>query len=100
MIRAVIQNDFEIHHRKSGKIPSRGRVLDALLHRGYEVLGNGATENVVHKLEFSAARQRLHLDLAIAVLTVSASLFLVASLHVGLAADGLPVRHLRRFSNY
>ena len=63
------------------------------------VLRNRAAENVVHKLELAASRQRLHLDLAVAVLAVAAGLLLVASLHVGLAANGLAVGHLGRFQN-
>ena len=56
--------------------------------------GNGAAEDVVDELEFAPARQRLHLDLAVAVLAVAAGLLLVAALHVGFAADRLAVRHL------
>ena len=43
-----------------------------------------------------AARQRLHLDPAIAELAVAAGLLLVAALDVGVSADGLAVRNLGR----
>jgi hypothetical protein len=68
-----------------------------LFHRRNEVLGDGAAENLVGELEFGAARQRLHLDPAIAELPVAAGLLLVPALHVGLPANGLAIRNFRRF---
>ena len=44
--------------------------------------------------------QRFHLDFAVAVLAVAAGLLLVPALHVGLAANGLAVRHLGRFQHH
>ena len=97
MIRTVVEHDAEIDHRKSGEVSARRRILDSFFDGRNEVLRNRAAENVVHEFELSAARQRLHLDLAIAVLAVPAGLFLVASLHVGFAANRLPIRNLGRF---
>ena len=53
-----------------------------------------AAENLVGEFELGAARQRLHLDPAIAELPVTAGLLLVAALDVGLAANGLAVGDL------
>ena len=75
---------------------ARRRFHDAFFHRGDEVLGDGAAEDVVDELEVAAAGQGFHLDLAVAELAVAAGLLLVAALHVGLAADGLAVRDLGR----
>ncbi len=47
-----------------------------------------------------AARQRLHLDFAIAELAVAAGLFLVAALHVGSAANGFAIRHFGRLQDH
>ena len=63
---------------------------------GNEVLGNRAAEDLVGELEVAAARQRLHLDPAIAELAVAAGLLLVAALDVGPAADRLAIGNLRR----
>ena len=47
--------------------------------------------------KLAAARQRLHLDPAIAELPVAAGLLLVASLDVRPPADGFAIGNLRRF---
>ena len=96
MIRAVIKRHSEVDDRKTGEVSARSRVFDSFFHGRNEVLWNRAAENVVDEFELSAARQRLHLDLAVAVLAVPASLFLVAALHVGFAANRLAIRNLRR----
>src|SRR5260370_1131357 len=44
--------------------------------------------------------RRLQLDFAVAVLPVAAGLLFVASLDVGLAANGFAIRHLGRFQDY
>ena len=92
MIGAVVQDHSEVHHRKSCQISAGGCVFDSLFDGGNIVLGNRAAENVVDEFELAAARQRFHLDFAVAVLAVSAGLFLVLALDVGLAANGLAVR--------
>ena len=96
VIRAVVEDHAEIDHREAGEIAARGRFDNSLLDRGNVVLGNRAAEDLVDELEVAAARQRFHLDLAVAELAVAAALLLVASLHVGLAANGLAIRHLGR----
>ena len=96
VVRTVVEDDPEIDHREAGQVAAPGGVANAFFDGRNEVLRNGAAEDVVDELELAAARQRLHLDLAVAVLAVAAGLLLVAALHVGLAADGLAVRDLGR----
>ena len=100
MIGAVVEDDFEVHHRIAGEIAARGRVLDSLFDGGNEVPGNGAAEDIVDELELGAARERFHLDLAIAELAMAAGLFLVAALHVGSAPNGFPIGDLGRLQDY
>src|SRR3954463_265218 len=97
MIGAVVERDPEIDDRESGEITALCGLHDSLLDGRNVVLGNGAAEDVINELEVRAARQRLHLDFAIAVLAVSAGLLLVASLHVGAPADGLAIRDFGSF---
>ncbi len=50
-----------------------------------------AAEDVVHELEIGAARERLHLDLAVAELAVAAGLFLVAAVRLDRRRDRLAI---------
>src|SRR5260370_24322191 len=100
VVDAVVEVLTKIDHGEAGKVsPGRG-FDDSLFHRRNEVLGNGAAENMVHKFKLFSALQRFHLDLAIAVLAVSAALLFVTTLNIGLAANGLTIRNLRRFEVY
>ena len=54
---------------------------------GMKFLGMDAAEDLVDELELRAARQRLHLDPAIAELAVAAGLLLVPALHVGVCRE-------------
>ena len=96
MVLAVVQHGAEIHHREAGQVAAFGGGANALFHRGNEIVGNGAAEDVVHELETGAARQRLHAHPADAELAVSAGLLLVLALGVGLGANRLAIGHLRR----
>src|SRR5690348_14649770 len=96
VVGAVVEDHSEIHHRVAGQEAALRRLHNALLYCGNEVTGDGAAENVVNELKVAAARQRLHLDLAVAVLAVPPGLLLVPALHVGFAADGFAVGHLGR----
>src|SRR5438105_3727612 len=100
VIRAIVKNHSEIHHRESGQVAALGGFDDAFLYRGNVVLGNGAAEDVVDELKIAAARQRLHLDLAITVLAVASGLLFMAALHVGSAPDSLAIRDFRRLQNH
>src|SRR5262249_36919514 len=96
VVAAVVESDLKIHHGISGEIAARRGFDDPLFDSGNEVLGNGASEDIVDELKLLAALERLHLDLAVAVLAMAAGLLLVASLYVGSSADSFPIRHLWR----
>src|SRR5205807_8850994 len=97
MVAAVVEDYAEIHHRIPGKVAAGCRFNNALFHGRNVVLGNGSAKDVIHKLKVLAALQRLHLDLAVAILSVAAALLLVPSLDIGLAPDGFAVRDLGSF---
>src|ERR1019366_8322675 len=88
VVGAVVQNDPEVNHREASEKAALCGLDNALLDGGDIVLGNRAAEDLIDELEVAAARHGLHLDLAIAKLAVSATLFFVAALHIGLATDG------------
>ena len=100
MIRTVVEHNSEINHRKSGQITAGGCVFDSLFNGRNIVPGNRPAENVIDEFELRSARQRLNFDLAIAVLTMAASLLFVSSLHVSPAANGFAIRDFRGLENY
>ena len=99
MIRAVVEDDLEVDNGISGKEAALRGFDNALFDGGNVVPGNRAAEDFVDELEVSAARQRLHLDLAVAELAVAAALLLVAALHVGAPANRLAIGNFRRFQD-
>src|SRR5581483_8336658 len=74
----------------------RRRFDDALFDGGHELARDCPAEDLVDELEAAAARQRLHLDLAVAKLAVPARLLLMPPLRIRLAANGLAVGNFRR----
>ena len=99
VVGTVEEDDAEIHHGTAGQIPFRGCLDDALLDGRDEVPGDGAAEDVVHKLEARPALQGFQLDPAVAVLAVTAGLFLVLALRFGLGANRLAIGNLGRFQS-
>src|SRR5262245_17607170 len=95
MIRAVDQFDFEIDQRIARERPPGRGIFDALLDRGPPLLRYCAAEDLVFKLKPAAARERLEDTLAIAELTATTGLFLVAPLHFHAIFDRFTVRHFR-----
>ena len=83
----------------SGEEATGGGFDDSLFDGGDVVLGDGAAEGVIDELKLSATGERRHSDFAIAELAVSAGLLLVASLHVGGAANGFAVGNLGRLED-
>src|SRR5258708_6594934 len=73
----------------------RGGLLHPILRRGPELRGDGAAEDLALPLVAAAARQRLDLDGAVAVLAGAAGLLLVLVLHAGGAGDRLAVGDAR-----
>src|SRR5437868_1622749 len=100
MVGTVVENYLKVHDWIAREIAALGRFHNPLLHSGNEVLWNGATKDVVHELKASTARKRLHFDLAITVLAVSAGLFLMTALYIGPSANGFAIRNLWRFEVY
>ena len=101
MVGAVVEDGAEIYHRISSQKAARGGVFDSFFYGGNEVARDGSAENVVDEFEFDfgVARQRLHLDFAVAVLAVASGLLFVASLDVGFAANRFAIRNLGRFQH-
>ena len=89
VVGAVDQGHRDVDHRKAERALGE-RVLDAGLDRGDPLLGDHPAGDLVVELEAVAARQRLHLDHAIAELAVAARLLLVAAA----LGDGLADRFL------
>src|SRR3954463_4906711 len=96
MVGAVEHGGLEIDHRVAGQEPAHPRLLDAFLYCRDELPGNRAAEDVVLELEVAAARQRLHPDLTVAELAMSAGLLLVAPMRLGCGGDRLPIGNPRR----
>ena len=94
VITAVVDGGLEVDHRVAGEIAAGGRLDDALFDGGDEVAGDRAAEDFVAELEAAAAGHGLHANLAVAELAVAAGLLLVASLRLGLGADGFAIGHL------
>ena len=97
MIAAIVDDGFEIDHRVAGEVTADGRLDNALLDGRDEVAGDGAAKDFAGKLEAAAAGERLHADFAVAELAVAAALLFVASVSLGLAADGFAIGDLGRF---
>ena len=70
------------------------RLDDALLHRGDELTGDRAADDLVDELEAAAALERLDPHERHAELPVPAGLLLVLALGLGLVGDRLAVRDL------
>src|SRR5262245_8581768 len=93
MIAAVIERHLEIDYRESGEESLRGCFHNSFLHRGNEISRDRASEDLIDELKVLSARQGLHSDLAVAVLTVPTRLLLVSALNIRVAADSFPIRN-------
>src|SRR5262249_57827977 len=87
----------EVDHGIAGEVAAGAGVLDAFFYGRDELTGDGAPEDIVHELEVRSAWQRFHLDFAVAELTVTARLLLVAPVCLGRAFDRLAVGDSWRF---
>src|SRR5262245_10466541 len=95
MIRAVDQFDFEIDQRISSERASGSGILDSLFDRGTPLLRNRAAEDLVFKLRSAAARERLENAFAVAELSATTRLFLMAPLHLHTIFDRFAIGHFR-----
>src|SRR5271155_4163302 len=96
MIAAVEDGDPHVDHRIAGQESVGQSVAHAFFDRRNEVARDDAADDVVDELEALAARHRLDLQPAIAVLPAAAGLALVLALRLGAALDGFLVRNLGR----
>ena len=100
MIRAVVHSHANARERVAGNNTVLHGLLDALVHGGNQRARDAATHDLVNKL-IAVARavgpnERLHAQPAVAVLTGTTGLFLVAALGARRAADGLAIRNADR----
>src|SRR5258708_4821688 len=72
--RAGGEGDQDVDHGEAEGDPPGGLGADTLLHRGDELPGHRAADDLVDELDARADRQRLDLDLADGVLAVAAGL--------------------------
>ena len=70
------------------------------LDRGNEPARDRAAEDLVDEFELAAARQRLHLDLAVAELAVAAGLLLVPAVRLDARRDRLAIRNAWRLEQH
>ena len=89
VIAAVVQRHLDIRHRIAGQNAAFQRFLDTRLGRVDVFLRNPAARDIVLELEAGARRQRLHANLDVAVLAVTAGLLDVPAFGFGVLADGV-----------
>src|ERR1700676_4438306 len=97
MIRAVVHRDLEIHYREARQKPIGSSFYDSLFDSGNKIARDCPSKHFVCEFEFSASRQRLHANPAVAKLAMPASLFLMTALDVRSTADGFAIRNLGGF---
>ena len=76
----VVEDRAEVDHGITRKVAACGSIFDTFFDRGNEIPRNRAAEDVVLKHHSASARQSLHANLAVAILTMAASLLLVSPL--------------------
>ena len=100
MIRAVVHRDANTRERIAGNDTVLHGLLDALVHGGDERARDAAAHDLVHKLvavtRAVGPNERLHTQPAVAVLTGTTGLLLVAALGARRAANGLAIRNTNR----
>ena len=100
MIRTVVHSHANARKRVAGNDAVLHGLLDTLVHGGDQRARNTAAYDLVHKLIAIAravgSNERLNAQPAVAILTGTASLLLVAALGTRRAADGLAIRNADR----
>ncbi len=91
----VIDDHFQAGDREADEAALLEHRLEALLHRGDELGGDGAALDLADELEV-AVFQRLHVAGDTAVLPGTTGLLLVGVVELGPLADRLAIGHLRR----
>ena len=96
MIGSIIQNGLHANYRICCQRPLQNGFLNTLFNCREVVLRNCAAYNYLLKyIRFLQITGRLEAHLYVAVLAMSARLFLILAFHIGFLADGLTERHLR-----
>src|SRR5258705_4886540 len=95
VVRAVEQLHLEVDERVAREDAAFGRFMDSLLDRGNELARDRAADDPVFELDAVAARNGRDAHPAIAELSASARLLLVASLPFGARADRLTIGDAR-----
>ena len=90
MGRTVAEGCLQTDNGITGKGTLEDRFAQTLFNCGEEVLGNGAADNLLGKLE-AVAVDMLKSDPNIAELAAAAGLLLMSALDIGGLADGLSV---------
>ena len=96
MMLAVVDDHAHVLQRKAGDRAGHEHLLDALLHRGHELMRDHAALGLVDELEAGAALARLDAQRHLAELPGAARLLLVPVEALGLAGDRLAIRDARR----
>src|ERR1700722_15019962 len=99
VVGTVVEDCPEVHHGITREVAAGGSIFDPFFNRRNEVAWNGAPEDIVDEFKFGPTRKRFHFDLADAILAMAASLLLVASLHIGFAANRLAIWNFRRLQD-
>ncbi len=108
MVASVVEIYRDVHHRIAGEYATVHSLANSLLHRVDELGRNNASLDVVDELEVVFAGnvlcllcvriyrlEVLHLNLHVAVLTLTAGLLDVLVLNISGSEDSLAVCHLR-----
>src|ERR1700726_4787362 len=96
MIAAVEDGHPDVDHGIAAQESLVQRVAPALLDRRHKIARDDAPDDIVDELEALAARHRLDLEPAIAVLPAASRLTLVLALRLGASLDGLLIRNFGR----
>ena len=93
MVASIVQHSLQVDHWVAGQHAVDAGLLDALFHRGEEILGHGAAEHFFREYGLFAFGVGLESDPHIAELAGAAGLLLVAALFGDHLTDLLPVGH-------
>src|SRR5574337_385884 len=96
MVRAVVKRNPHIDDGIPGQASFSHRLYDPLLDCRYVLLGNHPSHDLVDEFVPPTARERLQLNPAIAVLSMTPGLFLMLPLNLSSPVNGLLVRHAGR----
>src|SRR5574337_956430 len=97
MVRAVVKRNPHIDDGIPGQASFSHRLYDPLLDCRYVLLGNHPSHDLVDEFVPPTARERLQLNPAIAVLSMTPGLFLMLPLNLGSSVNGLLVLRIASY---